>query len=207
MYKSGSVYEELLDRVQNVEVLEGGLETWASSVNVKLDPLDEADLISRCGTLETKVSSLETGKQDKFSGSSAQYVRGDGSLASFPSIPSGQSPSDWNATSGVTRILNKPTIPTISTRPNIPDVATNAPTNAANNAPNTAPTNLNVVTTLLGALTGEVNATNTRQNQIADIVNANAVKQNAIGTIVVSIAQKLNLNFDALEANNILAGS
>lgn len=108
---------------------------------------------------------------------------------------------DWSVITG------KPTIPTITAQTHIADAATTAPTNAASNSPNNAPTNLNVVTTLLGALTGEVNATNTRQNQIADIVNANAVKQNTIGTIVVSIAQKLNLNFDALEANGILASS
>ena len=32
-------------------------------------------------------------------------------LANTPSIPAAQQPADWNATSGATRILNKPTIP------------------------------------------------------------------------------------------------
>jgi hypothetical protein len=69
MFREGSLYEEfksgmsdLLNRVETVEEMEGGLDTWAASVNSKLNPLAAADLISRCGTLETKVSSLESGK-------------------------------------------------------------------------------------------------------------------------------------------------
>jgi len=42
-------------------------------------------------------------------GATSQYVRGDGTLASFPSIPSGQVNTDWNASSGVAQLLNKPT--------------------------------------------------------------------------------------------------
>lgn len=44
-------------------------------------------------------------------GNTAQYLRGDGTLATFPSIPAAQVQSDWNAVSGVTQILNKPAIP------------------------------------------------------------------------------------------------
>ena len=33
------------------------------------------------------------------------------SLSNLPTIPAAQVPADWNATSGVTRILNKPTVP------------------------------------------------------------------------------------------------
>lgn len=49
-----------------------------------------------------------------------------------------------------------------------------------NNAPNNAPTTLDIVTTLLGALTGEVNQTNTRQNTIADNLNDLATKFNTL---------------------------
>lgn len=42
------------------------------------------------------------------SGTTSQYIRGDGSIATFPSIPSAQVNSDWNAVSGVSLILNKP---------------------------------------------------------------------------------------------------
>lgn len=46
-------------------------------------------------------------------GTTSQYLRGDGSLATFPSIPTAQVQSDWNAVSGLGVILNKPTIPTV----------------------------------------------------------------------------------------------
>ena len=45
------------------------------------------------------------------SGTTAQYLRGDGSTATFPSIPAAQVNADWTANSGVSQILNKPTIP------------------------------------------------------------------------------------------------
>jgi hypothetical protein len=43
-------------------------------------------------------------------GFSNQYIKGDGTLATFPNIPAGQINSDWNATSGLGQILNKPNI-------------------------------------------------------------------------------------------------
>lgn len=45
-------------------------------------------------------------------GNSSQYFKGDGTLATFPTIPSAQVNSDWNSVSGLSQILNKPTIPT-----------------------------------------------------------------------------------------------
>ena len=47
------------------------------------------------------------------SGQTTSYLRGDGTWQTFPSIPAAQVNSDWNASSGVAEILNKPTIPTI----------------------------------------------------------------------------------------------
>ena len=41
-------------------------------------------------------------------------VSGDSQILNKPTIPSAQVNSDWNATSGVAQILNKPTIPSIS---------------------------------------------------------------------------------------------
>lgn len=58
-------------------------------------------------------SALNTALGTKFNiptGATNQYVRGDGSLATFPSIPSSQVNADWNATSGVAQILNKPVL-------------------------------------------------------------------------------------------------
>lgn len=42
---------------------------------------------------------------------------------------------------------------------------------AITDAPTDSPTNLNTLTTLLGSLTGQVNATNAKQNQIGAAVN------------------------------------
>ena len=95
--------------------------------------------------------------------------------------------ADWNqATTGsLDYIKNKPTIPTIATQTHVNDAATNAATNA--------PTSLNVLTTLLGSLTGEVNATNTKQNDLATKYN--------------DLATKFNTLLDKLEANALLATS
>lgn len=45
-------------------------------------------------------------------GTNLQYIAGDGSKITFPSIPASQVNSDWNSSSGVSQILNKPIIPT-----------------------------------------------------------------------------------------------
>lgn len=59
------------------------------------------------------MSALTTGLAGKYNtptGTTVQYLRGDGSVATFPSIPAAQVNSDWNATSGVSQILNKPVL-------------------------------------------------------------------------------------------------
>jgi hypothetical protein len=60
-------------------------------------------------------ASLTSGLATKFNspaGSTSQYLRGDGTLATFPSIPSAQVNSDWNSASGLSQIFNKPTLGT-----------------------------------------------------------------------------------------------
>lgn len=61
-------------------------------------------------------SSVAAGLGAKFdspSGSTSQYVRGDGSLIAFPTIPSAQIQSDWNQSNNglLDFIKNKPVIP------------------------------------------------------------------------------------------------
>jgi hypothetical protein len=53
---------------------------------------------------------LANAKMDKLVGSSAQYVRGDGTLATFPSIPAAQIQADWNQANNALAdfIKNKP---------------------------------------------------------------------------------------------------
>lgn len=56
---------------------------------------------------------LQTALNSKYNnpvGSTSQYLRGDGSLSTFPSIPATQVNTDWNSISGVSQLLNKPTL-------------------------------------------------------------------------------------------------
>lgn len=58
------------------------------------------------------VDGLKVALDAKYStpaGKADQYLRGDGSLAPFPAIPAAQVSADWNASSGPSSILNKPT--------------------------------------------------------------------------------------------------
>ena len=54
------------------------------------------------------------GKFDVPTGTNADYLDGTGTPTLFPTIPAAQVNSDWNATSGVAEILNKPTIPVVT---------------------------------------------------------------------------------------------
>lgn len=63
-------------------------------------------------------------------GASGQYLKSTGTgLAweTFPSIPAAQVNADWNASSGVSQILNKPTLATVATSGSYTDL-TNQPT-------------------------------------------------------------------------------
>lgn len=76
---------------------------------------DSAFITSSALSTYALTSSVTSGLAGKFnspSGTTSQYLRGDGLPATFPSIPASQVNSDWNASSGVAQILNKPTIPT-----------------------------------------------------------------------------------------------
>ena len=64
------------------------------------------------------------------SGTSGQYLKSTGSSiewTTFPTIPSAQVNTDWNATSGVTQILNKPSLATVATTGSYTDLL-NQPT-------------------------------------------------------------------------------
>lgn len=65
--------------------------------------------LSPYATSSALTSGLATKQGTITLGTTAQYFRGDFSLAAFPSIPAAQVNSDWNAVSGVAQILNKPT--------------------------------------------------------------------------------------------------
>lgn len=62
----------------------------------------------------SEVDTLLLDKFDNPTGDNTQYLDGTGTPVTFPTIPAGQVNSDWNATSGVAEILNKPTIPVVT---------------------------------------------------------------------------------------------
>lgn len=71
-------------------------------------------------------NSLSTRINAKFTiptGTTGQYLRGDGTPAPFPSIPAAQVNSDWNSVSGVSQILNKPTLSAVATSGNYSDLS------------------------------------------------------------------------------------
>lgn len=94
--------------------------------------------------------------------------------------------------SSVDYIKNKPAAGT-----HILDGSVNASTSAATNSPTNSPTNLGVLAVILGA---DLNATNTKQNQIATNCNDLAVKYNDLATKYNDLAVKFNSCLDRLES-------
>lgn len=72
---------------------------------------------------------------------------------------------------------------TVNSISNIPGVLPNSPQSAITDCPADAITNYNVVTTLLGALTGAVNTANTKQNDIATQLNSLLAELRTLGLI------------------------
>tara|TARA_B100001250_G_scaffold115662_1_gene98030 strand:+ start:434 stop:2323 length:1890 start_codon:yes stop_codon:yes gene_type:complete len=86
------------------------------------------------GPVEVKDGvNIPTGKPlqvDGGSGSSGQFLKSTGTSVeweTFPSIPNAQVNVDWNATAGLTQILNKPTLATVATSGSYSDLL-NQPT-------------------------------------------------------------------------------
>lgn len=77
------------------------------------------------------------------SGTSSQYIKGDGTISNFPTIPAAQVNSDWNSSSGLSQILNKPSLATVATsgsyldlssKPSIPGAQIQSDWNESNTA-------------------------------------------------------------------------
>lgn len=72
---------------------------------------------------------------------------------------------------------------TITSLSGVPGTLAGSPQAAITNCPADATTNYNVVTTLLGAVTGAVNTANTKQNQIATQLNSLLTELRTLGLI------------------------
>lgn len=141
-YAEGSFFDQVMS-------VEGGFVTWSADMDAKVNALDEADLIDRMGVVEFDLDTLETTKQDKFEGTIAQYVRGDGSLATFPTVPSLpisisnvtglQTALDGKASTSHSHawgdITGKPSFATVSTTGNYYDLSTKPAVKSFDNAP------------------------------------------------------------------------
>lgn len=80
-----------------------------NGLQTALDAKASVNALSGYATTTALTNGL-AGKFNNPTGTTVQYLKGDGSVATFPSIPAAQVNSDWNATSGVSQILNKPVI-------------------------------------------------------------------------------------------------
>lgn len=90
--------------------------TLAASRTLALSSTSIASLaLADSAVQPSTLSAGLAGKFDNPAGTTSQYIRGDGSLTTFPSIPAAQVNSDWNAVSGLAQILNKPTLATVAT--------------------------------------------------------------------------------------------
>ena len=95
------------DLQYNLQVTTGGVVTWEQDTG----------------------GGANSGEQNVQSDWTETDTASDAFIQNKPTIPAAQEASDWNATSGVTRILNKPTIPTVPTDEQIGDKAfSNPPT-------------------------------------------------------------------------------
>ena len=159
-------------------------ETLVSGTNIKT--INNTSLLGS-GNIDTLPS--QTGNSGKFlttDGTDASWgslatVATSGSyndLTNKPSIPDPQVNSDWNATSGVARILNKPTLAAVATsgsytdlsdKPTINDLTTTAQQNALNSGITSS------LVTQIGTNQGDISDINglipsaaTTSNQLAD---------------------------------------
>jgi len=100
---------------------------WASTkADVGLGNVDNTSDASK--PISTATQTALDAKQDLItSGTTAQYMRGDLSLATFPTIPAAQVNCDWTSVSGVSQVLNKPTLATVATTGSYTDLS-NKPT-------------------------------------------------------------------------------
>lgn len=91
-------------------------------------------------------------------GTSGQYIKGDGTKTTFPSIPSAQVNSDWSSSSGLSQILNKPTLfsgaySALTGKPSLATIATTGLYSDLIGAPSTQAINNNVSRSLNSSFT------------------------------------------------------
>lgn len=168
------------------------LSVWTNMIATLETKVDDnhAHEIADVNLLQSGLDTLTAGVATKFTtptGSTSQYVRGNGTLATFPSAVDITGKSDKASFSA---------LGTLAVHGRSNGVTTNA-----TNLPNDAVTNYNVVTTLLGTLTSAVNAANAKQNDIGVNVNTLSTNVNAFATQFNALLTWLGLSQSAI--NNL----
>lgn len=142
-----------------------------------------ADISNFNPAVDARVVAGITGKFNNPTGTTAQYLRGDGTVATFPTIPAAQVNSDWNATSGVAQILNKPAIQAIQ--------RVRAQTNTSGVYTWTFPSAYGSGTTPVISLTVEDGTSSTWNHQVTAISNTSVTiqlqKTNAVTILGISV--------------------
>jgi len=173
---AGGLIRTALVPVAKWHEMTGTLQNQITALQAHDVVLDEHD--AALAAHDTAIDAVVAGKQDKFAGTTAQYVRGNGSLSTFPTIPTMPDISGKSDKANFTALSV---------------LAAHGQSAAATNSPTNSKTDYNIVTTLLGTLTDGLNQTNTAQNTIATNLNSLATKVNAIMTW-------LGLNKDAINS-------
>jgi hypothetical protein len=142
--------------------------------DVVLDNMD-----AQLAAHDVALDGLVANKFDKPTGTTAQYIRGDGSLATLPSpvdISGKSDKSQFSATSSATAHGQTAG-------------QTNGVTSNPTNAPADSRTDYGVLAAILGA---DVNSANSKQNATATNVNTIATNLNALATKYNELATKFN---------------
>lgn len=150
----------------------------------------------KIGTTETDLSGyvtdgeLQTALADYTTTEDLATVATSGSyndLSNKPTIPAAQVNSDWNASSGVAKILNKPTLATVATSGSYNDLSNKPTIPTVNNATLTIQKNGTTVKTFTANASSNVTANITVPTKTSDITNdSNFVASGDLATVATS---------------------
>jgi hypothetical protein len=144
------------------------------------------ETLPECATIISILEDIESLQEDKANTSdlgATAFSNNYNDLDNLPTIPAAQVNSDWNATSGVAEILNKPSIPSITGLvPETRTISTNSPLSGGGDLSANRTISMPKATTLVdGYLSATDWATfNSKQNSLGFTPENTANKQNSL---------------------------